>query len=87
MCDDVHATVAELQAKGVDFARRVSDEGFGLMTAIRLPGASARLRVAGHGRSWTSVSRGGGRPPSPRPRRPVGTWTRLEARKRTLDSI
>ena len=38
MCDDVHATVAELQAKGVDFARPVSDEGSGLMTAIRLPG-------------------------------------------------
>ena len=37
MCDDVHATVAELQAKGVDIARPVSDEGFGLMTAIRLP--------------------------------------------------
>ena len=27
MCDDVHATVAELQAKGVDIARPVSDEG------------------------------------------------------------
>jgi catechol 2,3-dioxygenase-like lactoylglutathione lyase family enzyme len=37
MCDDVHATVAELQAKGVDIGRPVSDEGFGLMTAIRLP--------------------------------------------------
>ena len=38
MCDDVHATVAELEAQGVDIARPVSDEGFGLMTAIRLPG-------------------------------------------------
>src|SRR5216117_42029 len=38
MCDDVHATVDELKAKGVDFARPVSDEGFGRMTAIRLPG-------------------------------------------------
>jgi catechol 2,3-dioxygenase-like lactoylglutathione lyase family enzyme len=37
MCDDVHATVAELKAKGVDFARAISDEGFGLETAIRLP--------------------------------------------------
>jgi predicted enzyme related to lactoylglutathione lyase len=37
MCDDIHATVAELQAKGVDIARPVGDEGFGLMTAIRLP--------------------------------------------------
>jgi predicted enzyme related to lactoylglutathione lyase len=40
MCDDVHATVAELQAKGIDIAQPVSDQGFGLMTAIRLPGGS-----------------------------------------------
>jgi Glyoxalase/Bleomycin resistance protein/Dioxygenase superfamily len=38
MCDDVHATVAELKAKGVDVSRPISDEGFGLMTAIPLPG-------------------------------------------------
>jgi hypothetical protein len=38
MCDDVHATVAELKAKGVDVPRPISDEGFGLVTAIRLPG-------------------------------------------------
>jgi catechol 2,3-dioxygenase-like lactoylglutathione lyase family enzyme len=38
MCDDVHATVEELKTKGVEFTRLVSDEGFGLMTAIRLPG-------------------------------------------------
>ena len=34
MCDDIHATVAQLQAKRVDIARPVSEEGFGLMTAI-----------------------------------------------------
>jgi catechol 2,3-dioxygenase-like lactoylglutathione lyase family enzyme len=38
MCDDVHATVEELQQKGVEFSRPVSDEGFGLMTAVKLPG-------------------------------------------------
>jgi catechol 2,3-dioxygenase-like lactoylglutathione lyase family enzyme len=38
MCDDIHATVRELQAKGVEFARPVSEEGFGLVTAIRMPG-------------------------------------------------
>jgi catechol 2,3-dioxygenase-like lactoylglutathione lyase family enzyme len=37
MCDSVAATVEELEAKGVRFARPVTDEGFGLMTAIRLP--------------------------------------------------
>lgn len=38
MCDDVNATVAELTAKGVSFARPVSNQGWGLMTSIRLPG-------------------------------------------------
>jgi catechol 2,3-dioxygenase-like lactoylglutathione lyase family enzyme len=38
MCDDVRATVEALKAKGVAFRRPISDEGFGLMTAIRLPG-------------------------------------------------
>ena len=38
MCDDVQATVADLTAKQVEFARPISDEGFGLVTAIRLPG-------------------------------------------------
>jgi hypothetical protein len=38
MCDDVHATVAGLEGKGVEFTRPVTDEGFGLTTALRLPG-------------------------------------------------
>jgi catechol 2,3-dioxygenase-like lactoylglutathione lyase family enzyme len=37
MCDDVHATVAELKDKGVELAQQVSDEGFGLVTSIKLP--------------------------------------------------
>ena len=38
MCDDIEATTAELQAKGVELTRPVSDEGWGLVTAIALPG-------------------------------------------------
>ena len=37
MCNDVHATLAELKAKRVDISQPVSDEGWGLVTAIRLP--------------------------------------------------
>ena len=37
MCDDIGATVEELKAKGVEFTREISDAGFGLMTALRLP--------------------------------------------------
>jgi hypothetical protein len=38
MCDDLHATIAELRAKGVELVREVTDEGFGLLAALRLPG-------------------------------------------------
>ena len=38
MCDDVRTTVEELTAQGVEIVRGVTDEGFGLMTALRLPG-------------------------------------------------
>jgi len=40
MCNDVHATLAELKAKGVDISQPVSDESWGLVTAIRLPGGA-----------------------------------------------
>jgi catechol 2,3-dioxygenase-like lactoylglutathione lyase family enzyme len=38
MCDDIDATVRELRARGAELARPVSDEGFGLLTAVKLPG-------------------------------------------------
>ena len=37
MCDDIQATLAQLRAKGVEVARDVSDQGWGLLAAIRLP--------------------------------------------------
>jgi predicted enzyme related to lactoylglutathione lyase len=40
MCNDAHATVDELKRKGVEISRPISDEGFGLMTAIKLPGGA-----------------------------------------------
>jgi predicted enzyme related to lactoylglutathione lyase len=40
MCDDIHATLAELERKGVEFIRPISERGWGLLTAIRLPGGS-----------------------------------------------
>jgi len=38
MCDDIHATMAELSAKGAEFTREVSEEPFGLMTGLSIPG-------------------------------------------------
>ena len=39
MCDDIHATVAELRARGVEFIRPIGDERWGLVTAFKMPDA------------------------------------------------
>jgi catechol 2,3-dioxygenase-like lactoylglutathione lyase family enzyme len=39
MCHDIEATVASLKEKGVEFTAPVTDEGYGLMTRFRVPGA------------------------------------------------
>jgi catechol 2,3-dioxygenase-like lactoylglutathione lyase family enzyme len=39
MCHDIEATVAELKQRGVEFTGPVSDEGWGLLTRFRVPGA------------------------------------------------
>jgi predicted enzyme related to lactoylglutathione lyase len=38
MCDDIHATVEELQQKGARFTQPITDTGWGLITALKLPG-------------------------------------------------
>jgi predicted enzyme related to lactoylglutathione lyase len=38
MCDDIGATMRELEERGAELAGPPSDEGWGLVTAIRLPG-------------------------------------------------
>ena len=40
MCDDIEATVEELKQKGVEFTRPVIDAGWGLVTALAVPGAA-----------------------------------------------
>ena len=40
MCDDVHATIAELKAKGVEISRPVSEHRWGFATGITLPDGS-----------------------------------------------
>jgi hypothetical protein len=37
-CDDIIKTVAELKARGVEFTRAVKDQGYGLVTAFKMPG-------------------------------------------------
>jgi hypothetical protein len=38
VCDDVDATVAEFSARGVPFDGGISDQGWGRLVSIRLPG-------------------------------------------------
>ena len=38
MCADVTASVEELKRKGVEFTRPIRDQGWGLVTALKLPG-------------------------------------------------
>lgn len=42
MCEDVHKTVDELKLKGVEFAGPVQDQGWGLVTRLKLPGCGGR---------------------------------------------
>src|SRR5262245_47371613 len=37
-CDDIERTVAELQARGVEFTGPITDQGYGLVTRFRVPG-------------------------------------------------
>jgi catechol 2,3-dioxygenase-like lactoylglutathione lyase family enzyme len=39
LCDDVHATVAELTEKGVEFTSEVAERRFGSMVKFKVPGA------------------------------------------------
>jgi hypothetical protein len=43
MCDDVEATMAELENKGAEFGGAIEDLGFGLGTTLKLPGAGEIL--------------------------------------------
>ncbi len=47
MCDDIEATLARLAETGVEPSRPVSDEGWGLVAHIPVPGSA----------SWASTSR------------------------------
>lgn len=39
ICDDLDATIAELRAKGIEFIGEPSDQGWGIITTMVLPGA------------------------------------------------
>jgi hypothetical protein len=54
MCDELEATMTDLQAKGVEFTQDISEERWGRLTRFRLPGGGEvglyepRHRLATH---------------------------------------
>jgi predicted enzyme related to lactoylglutathione lyase len=40
LCDDVHRTIAELRAKGVEITKPIEERRYGLFTALRIPGGN-----------------------------------------------
>ena len=43
MCDDIEKTRADLTGKGAEFTRDVRDEGWGLTTSLKVPGAGEMM--------------------------------------------
>ncbi|MFW3169906.1 VOC family protein [Geodermatophilus sp. CPCC 206100] len=43
MCDDIEATMADLRERGVEVRPDVEDQGYGLVTSLRVPGAGWML--------------------------------------------
>jgi hypothetical protein len=39
-CDDIAKTVEELKSRGVEFSSGITDQGWGLLTHIRMPGGA-----------------------------------------------
>lgn len=39
MCHDIERTVENLEAKGMEFVAPVTDEGYGIVTRFKIPGA------------------------------------------------
>ncbi|HUK30189.1 MAG TPA: VOC family protein [Candidatus Acidoferrum sp.] len=68
MCDNIQATMKDLAAKGVEFTGPVAEEGWGLTTAIKLPGGG-ELGIY-QPRHPTALGLGGSAAPSSSKRKP-----------------
>ena len=40
LCDDIHATVSDLESRGVKFSTPITDARFGFVTSLTLPGGA-----------------------------------------------
>lgn len=87
MCDDIRRTVEELRGKGVEFTSDVTDQGWGLLTSLRIPGGGEislyeprHLRPS-HAAALTSGSRKRVAARRKRPRTPVRKPAKRKTRR------
>ncbi len=58
MCDDIHATVRDLKAKGIDVPGEPIDEGYGITVMLNLPGGvEVQLYEPRHAMAITPANR------------------------------
>ena len=48
LCDDIEATMDDLKGKGVEFTQPVSNQGWGLLTTMRIPGGELGIYEPRH---------------------------------------
>ena len=78
-CDDIARTVAELRAKGVEFLSEPQDQGYGIVTAFKLPGDVQAQLYQPH---YTKQSSAKPSQSSAKPRAPVTTAAARKQPKR-----
>jgi predicted enzyme related to lactoylglutathione lyase len=81
MCDDVEKTVAELSAKGVEILKPVTDQGYGLVTSIRIPGDIELGLYEPRHKLAVSVKKAGGSRPRSKPKAKAKVRTKATRRR------
>jgi catechol 2,3-dioxygenase-like lactoylglutathione lyase family enzyme len=82
MCDDLRGTMSELQRRGVVFTMPVTDQGYGLVTAFRLPDGTQMGLYQPHHPVAAGLPDPAPAKPAAKKRRPVAAKRRAAKPKR-----
>jgi catechol 2,3-dioxygenase-like lactoylglutathione lyase family enzyme len=77
MCDDIHKTIVELKAKGVEVVGEPKTESYGITTTLRLPGGCDVMMY----QPFHAIAADIGRPPSPKASAGRGPKRKAAAKK------
>jgi hypothetical protein len=77
MCDDIHKTIAELRARGVEVVGEPKTESYGITTTLRLPGGCDVMMYQPFHKIAADIKR----PPSPKASARQGPKRRAAAKK------